>query len=100
LSVQASFVASECIFSNARDIVTATRSCFDPQCVDQLIFLKKKTLMKPRTLLPFFIRCKLKGLTGKSGLSHKYGCRLSMAVIFQISQDHHIGFSDAHTCKE
>jgi hypothetical protein len=41
LCVQASSVASERIFSTAGDIVTATRSCLDPQCVDQLIFLKK-----------------------------------------------------------
>ena len=39
LCVQASLVASERVFSTAGDIVTATRSCLDPQHVDHLIFL-------------------------------------------------------------
>lgn len=41
LCVQATSVASERIFSTAGDIVTATRSCLDPDHVDRLIFLKK-----------------------------------------------------------
>ena len=39
--VQGSSVASERIFSTAGDIVTAERSCIDPEHVDRLIFLKK-----------------------------------------------------------
>ena len=41
LCAQASSVASERVFSTAGDIVTATRSCLEPQHVDHLIFLKK-----------------------------------------------------------
>ena len=41
LSVPATSVASERVFSTAGDVVTATRSALSPDLVDQLIFLKK-----------------------------------------------------------
>ena len=44
LSVQASSVSSERVFSLAGDIVTPTRACLDSDSLDMLIFLKKNML--------------------------------------------------------
>ena len=41
LVVQGSSVASKRVFSTARDIVTAERSCFDPEHVNMLLYLQK-----------------------------------------------------------
>lgn len=41
LPAQGTSVASERVFSTAGDTVTAQRSRLNPDCVDQLIFLKK-----------------------------------------------------------
>ena len=41
LSVQATSVASERVFSTAGDLVSAERSCLSPENVNKLIFLKK-----------------------------------------------------------
>lgn len=45
LSVQATSVASERVFSTAGDIVTAQRAALSPENVDILIFLKKNLKM-------------------------------------------------------
>ena len=42
MSVPATSVPSERVFSTAGDILTASRATLSPQHVDQLIFLKKK----------------------------------------------------------
>jgi len=44
LSVQASSVSSERVFSLAGDIVTPTRACLESDSLDMLIFLKKNML--------------------------------------------------------
>ncbi|MCI4395786.1 hypothetical protein PGIGA_G00196020 [Pangasianodon gigas] len=41
LCIPATSVASERVFSTAGDIVSSQRSSLQPDCVDQLIFLKK-----------------------------------------------------------
>ena len=41
LVVQCSSVASERVFSTAGDIVTAERSCLDPEHVNMLLYLQK-----------------------------------------------------------
>ena len=42
LVVQGSSVAGERVFSTAGDIVTAERSCLDPEHVNMLLFLQKR----------------------------------------------------------